>query len=70
MNRLHLRLLRLDSNITDLIDTLYTDRFTVIWKLMVVDGLFFRGDKMALSISTGTGQTMRMGLVILLESFG
>ena len=55
---------------TDLIDTLYTDRFTVIWKLMVVDGLYFRGDKMALLISTGTGQTMRMGLVILLESFG
>ena len=27
---------------------------------MVVDGLYFRGDKMALLISTGTGQTMRM----------
>ena len=48
----------------------YTDRFTVIWRLMVVDGLYFRGDKMALLISTSTGQTMRMGLVILLESFG
>ena len=37
---------------------------------MVVDELYFRGDKMALLISTGTGQTMRMGLVILPESFG
>ena len=35
--------------------------------MMVVDGLYFRGDKMALLISIGTGQTMRMGLVILLE---
>ena len=48
MNRLHLRL---EGNITDLIDTLYTDRFTVIWRLMVVDGLYFRGDKMAPLIS-------------------
>ena len=27
------------------------DRFTVIWRLMVGDGLYFRGDKMALLIS-------------------
>ena len=37
---------------------------------MVVDGLFLKGDKMALSISTGTGRTMRMVLVILMENFG
>ena len=54
MNRLHLRL---EGNIiTGLIGTLYTDRFTVIWRLMVVDGLFHRGGKMALLISTGTGR--------------
>ena len=31
----------------------------------MVDGLFLKGDEMALSISTGTGRTMRMVLVIL-----
>ena len=37
---------------------------------MVVDGMYFKGGKMALLISIGTGRTMRMGLVILMESFG
>uniref|UniRef100_A0A1X7TE08 Fibrinogen C-terminal domain-containing protein n=1 Tax=Amphimedon queenslandica TaxID=400682 RepID=A0A1X7TE08_AMPQE len=44
-------------------------KYTVIWRLMVVDGLYFRGDKMNLMIPIETGLTMRMNLVTLLVSF-
>ena len=37
---------------------------------MVMNGLYFRGDKMDLLISIDTGLTMRIDLVTLLVSFG
>ena len=39
---------------------MYFFRPTVIWRLMVVDGLFFSGEKMVLLISTSTGLIMFM----------
>ena len=53
-----------------IIYTLLHHRYTVTWRLMVVDGLYSRGDKMDLLISIDTGLTMRTGLAILLVSFG
>ena len=43
---------------------------TVIWRLMVVDGLSFRGDKMDLLTLIEIGLTMKTVLVTLLENFG
>ena len=45
-------------------------RSTVIWRLMVEGGLYFRGDKMDLLTLIVTGLSMRRVLVYLLENFG
>ena len=45
-------------------------RLIVTWRLMVVDGLSFKEEWMALLISISTGLIMFMVLVTLLESIG